>query len=397
MTSLLLHDATLYTPRDRLDAAWLLTRDGRIEAIGQGAPPEIPGARTVDCAGKIVAPGFVDLHTHGAGGADVMDATPDAIRAVARAHAAGGTTTWFGTTVAAPIDETLRVIRVAAPFVGQPLDGATLAGLHLEGPFLAHSQCGAHLPEHLLPAEPALYQPLLDALSSSGTHRVTAAPEVSGALDLARAARSRGLHVAIGHSDADLDTVRSALDTGFSHVTHLYSCTSGLRIERGYKTPGINEAALLLDELTVELIADGHHVPPALIQLVHKVKGPERACLVTDSMRATGLGPGAYRLGDYDVLVEDGVAKLPDRSKFAGSVCSMAQAIRTATASGIPLPHALQMAAETPARLTGLTNKAQIAPGKDADLVVLDAHLQVVATIVAGAVAHEFPLPLGEG
>ncbi|HEU5317221.1 MAG TPA: amidohydrolase family protein, partial [Chloroflexota bacterium] len=240
MIPLLLHDATAYTPRRRLDAAWVLTRDGRIEAIGQGTPPDgfdVLGVRRIDCAGKIVAPGFIDLHTHGAGGADFMDGNADAIRTIARAHAAGGTTTWFGSTVAAPLDETIGVIRAAAPRAGRPLDGATLAGIHLEGPFLAHSQCGAHRPEHLRSASPEAIQSLLEALASTETHRITAAPEISGGLDLARAAHARGIHVAIGHSDADLDTVRRALEAGYSHVTHLYSCTSGLRIERGYKTP----------------------------------------------------------------------------------------------------------------------------------------------------------------
>ena len=180
MTSLLLTGATLYTPRDRLNRAWLLIRDGRIEALGQGGPPDAPNAHIVDCTGRTVAPGFVDLHTHGAGGADLMDATADAIRTIARAHAAGGTTTWFGTTVAAPLDETRHVLDAARPLIGRPLDGATLAGIHLEGPFLAHSQCGAHRPEHLRAATPSEYEPLLEALLPAGSHRLTAAPEVPG-------------------------------------------------------------------------------------------------------------------------------------------------------------------------------------------------------------------------
>ena len=383
MSALLLHNATLYTPRERLEHAWLLAQDGRITSLGQGEPPTVPTATRIDCTGQILAPGFVDLHTHGAGGADLMDATHGTIRTIARAHAAGGTTTWFGTTVAAPLAETARVVQTALPFVDIPLDGATLAGLHLEGPYLSPAQCGAHRPEHLLTPSPEDYNALLESLTS-GHHRLTAAPELPGALDLGRAARAHRLHVAIGHSDAAIDDVRLALESGYSHVTHLYSCTSGLRIDRGYKTPGINEAALLLDDLTVELIADGHHVPPDLIRLVHKVKGPDRLCLVTDSMRATGLAPGTYRLGEWNVLVEDGVAKLPDRSKFAGSVCTMAQAVRTAGAAGIPLSDALRMASETPARLAGLSDRGVLAPSQAADLVILDDQLAVQQTFVAG-------------
>lgn len=400
VTTLLLHNATLFTPREQFAHAWLLIRERRIEALGQGSPPEghtPQPTHRIDCTGLIVAPGFVDLHTHGAGGADVMDAAtdPQALRTIARTHAAGGTTTWFGTTVAAPLDETARVIEAALPFVDAPLDGATLAGLHLEGPFLAASQCGAHRPEHLRAPRAEDYTPLLELLDTRGRHRLTAAPEIPGSLDLGREARARGVHVAIGHSDADLDTVRRAVVAGYSHVTHLYSCTSGLRVERGYKSPGINEAALLMDDLTVELIADGHHVPAALIQLVHKVKGPGLVCLVTDSMRATGLGEGTYKLGEWDVLVEDGVAKLPDRSKFAGSVCTMAQAVRTAAAAGLPLADVLRMASVTPATLAGLTRKGTLALGQDADLTVLDQHLDVTHTIVNGRVVYERGRPVG--
>jgi len=387
VTALLLKNATLYTPRERLDLAWLLARDARIEGLGQGAPPPADGATIIDCNGHIVAPGFVDLHTHGAGGADVMDATPDAIRTIARTHAAGGTTTWFATSVAAPLAETVRAVANAVQMVNASVEGARLAGLHLEGPYLAPSQCGAHRPEHLRVPTPEDYEPLLERLGR-GHHRLTAAPEIEWAFALGRDAHARGLHVAIGHSDATIDDVRRALDAGYSHVTHLYSCTSGLRIERGYKTPGINEAALLFDNLTVELIADGHHVPPDLIRLVHKIKGPDRVCLVTDSMRATGLGPGSYKLGEWDVLVEDGVAKLPDRSKFAGSVCTMAHAVRTAVAAGVPLPDALRMASETPAQLTGLQDRGTLTPGQAADLVILDHELELRQTIVAGRVVY---------
>ena len=391
MPDLLLHDGTLFTPRERLEGAWLLIQNRRVAAIGQGAPLEAPAAQRIDCAGKLIAPGFIDLHTHGAGGADVMDAAqnPDAIPTIARSLAAGGTTTFFGTTVAAPLEETKQVINAALPYIDTPLEGATLTGLHLEGPFLARSQCGAHRPEHLLAPRPEDYAPLLTLLQQRGRHRLTAAPELDGALALGKEAARYLLQVAIGHSDATADDVRRAVAAGFSHVTHLYSCTSSLKIERGYKTPGIVETALLLDELTVELIADGHHLPPDLIRLVHKVKGPERVCLVTDSMRATGLGEGTYRLGEWDVLVEDGVAKLPDRSKFAGSVCTMAQAVRVAARAGLPPTDIFQMASETPARLMRLERKGTLAPGQDADVVVLDAAFEVAATIVGGRIVFQ--------
>jgi N-acetylglucosamine-6-phosphate deacetylase len=374
---------TIYT--GCLDQGWVLIEDGTIAATGRSSPPE--SDTVLDATGLIVAPGFVDLHLHGGGGADVMDATPEALRTIARAHAAGGTTGWVGSTVAAPLDETRRVLDAAAPLVGQAMDGAALLGVHLEGPYLSVAQRGAHQEAHLRLPQRREYEDLFSRLR--GRSRVTAAPELPGALEMGEAMSRQALHGAIGHSDADLETVRRALHAGYSHVTHLYSCTSGLRIAGGYKTPGIQEASLLFDALTVELIGDGHHVPATLIELVVKVKGPERVCLVTDAMRAAGLGPGIYRLGGSDVLVEDGVAKLPDRSKFAGSVCTMAQAVRTAVAAGIRLEWALQMASGTPATLLGLgQRKGAIAPGMDADLVLLDGDLMPRLTIADGRIVY---------
>ncbi|MBI3973341.1 MAG: N-acetylglucosamine-6-phosphate deacetylase [Chloroflexi bacterium] len=388
--ALLISGGIIHTRHERIEPGWILVRDGVIADVGEGKPPPIgEGVRHVDVRGLIVAPGFVDLHVHGGGGADVMDATGAAFRTVARAHAAGGTTAWVGTTVAAPHHELLRVLDAAEGVVGRPLDGATLLGIHLEGPYLSTEQRGAHRWEYVRPPEPDEYEALFARLDRlRGRSRVTAAPELPGAIEMGIDLDEHGLHGAIGHSNADLDTVGRALMFGYSHVTHLYSCTSGLRIQGGYKTPGIQEAALLFDDLSVELIGDGHHVPSSLIRLVTKVKPVERVCLVTDAMRAAGLGPGTYRVGDVEAIVEDGVAKLPDRSKFAGSVCTMAQAVRTAVfGAGVRLSDALQMASLTPASLLGVSDrKGEIARGKDADMVLLDLELEVQMTVVGGRV-----------
>lgn len=385
---LLLIHATAYTPDTRLDDAWVTVHDGKIVALGQGNPPTpVATARVVDAGGRVLAPGFIDLHVHGGGGADFMDATPEALETIAKAHAAGGTTAWVGSTVTAPLGVTRRAVDAAAPLVGHPLDGATLVGIHLEGPYLSLEQIGAHRPSYALVPRPEDYEELFGRLQ--GVRRVTAAPELPGALAMGEAMRRRGIHAAIGHSNAYLPTIREAVAAGYSHVTHLYCCTSGLRNQSGYKSLGINEASLLLDELTVEIIGDGHHVPGDLIQLVLKIKGVERVCLVTDAMRAAGLGPGHYLLGDLEVVVEDGVAKLPDRSKFAGSVCTMAQAVRTTVGAGVPLESALAMASATPAALVGLANhKGLLRPGYDADLVLLDPNLHVTTTIVGGRVVY---------
>ena len=209
---------TVYTPRQRLADGWVAIRGSRIAALGQGEPPDLPdGVRTIAALGLIVAPGFIDLHVHGGGGADVMDTTEEALRTVAQTHAAGGTTSWFGSTVTAPRQATMAAIQAAAGLVDQPMDGATLRGIHLEGPYLSPAQLGAHRLEYARLPDADEYGAFFAAMAGRG--RLKAAPELAGALALGETARRHGVHVAMGHSNADLAVIRQALAAGYQHVT----------------------------------------------------------------------------------------------------------------------------------------------------------------------------------
>jgi N-acetylglucosamine-6-phosphate deacetylase len=387
---LLITNGTLVTPRVVLPGGAVLVSGGRIAWLGRAgeAPALPPHCQVLDAQGGFIAPGFVDIHLHGGGGADVMDGTADAIRTIAQTHAAGGTTAFVGSTVTAPLERLLAVMDAAAEATSVPTGGAELVGVHLEGPFLAPGQVGAHDPNYRRDPQGTSYHQLLER--GAGVRRLTLAPELPGASDLIRAAVRQGWHVSMGHSDATGHSVIQAMGAGCRHVTHLFCCTSAMRNERGYKQLGINEYALIYDDLTAELISDGHHLSGEMATLVVRRKGAAHTCLVTDAMRAAGMPPGVYDLGGIAVLVEGGVAKLPDRSRFAGSVATMAQLVREmAYGGGLGLLEAITTASLTPARLVGIERrKGSLDVGKDGDIVVLSPDLGVRATTVKGMVVY---------
>ena len=375
----------------------LLVRDGRIARIAPAIEPE-PDDAVLDLCGDRLVPGFIDMHVHGGGGADFMDGSEGAIRTVRRTHARFGTTTLCPTTLTAPDDEisgflaavrSLMRVDDRDPSGG---DGARIGGVHIEGPWIAPSQAGAQDPAYLRPPTVAHLERLLG--SCEGVSTVTIAPELDGACECAAWLAARGALPSMGHSDATLAQVRDGVACGFRHMTHFYSAMSTVKRDRGYRIPGMVEAGYLFDEVTVETIADGRHLPHELLRLVHKVKGTERMALVTDAMRGAGMPEGTYRLGSLkrgrDVIVEDGVARLPDRSGFAGSVCTMDRAVRTVVAAGIALEDALRMASATPARILGMQDRrGRLRPGLDADLVRLDGELNVRMTVVGGRIVFD--------
>ncbi len=382
---------------DGFARADLLVRDGRIARIAPAIEPE-PGDAVVDLCGDRLVPGFIDMHVHGGGGADFLDGSEGAIRTVRRTHARFGTTTLCPTTLTAPDDEiaaflaTVRGLMRVDDRDPSGGDGARIGGVHVEGPWLAPSQAGAQDPAYLRSPTVAHLERLLG--SCEGVSTVTIAPELDGACECAAWLAERGALPSMGHSDATLAQVRDAVACGFRHMTHFYSAMSTVKRDRGYRIPGMVEAGYLFDDVTVETIADGRHLPHELLRLVWKVKGTERMALVTDAMRGAGMPEGTYRLGSLergrDVIVEDGVARLPDRSGFAGSVCTMDRAVRTAVEAGIPLEDALRMASATPARILGMQDRrGRLRPGLDADLVSLDAELRVRMTVVDGRIVFD--------
>ncbi|NLG85584.1 MAG: N-acetylglucosamine-6-phosphate deacetylase [Firmicutes bacterium] len=385
-------NARVITPYRSIERGWVTIEGTRIEGVGEGTPRILAGALVVDVSGRYLTPGFIDLHVHGGGNADVMDRSPQALVEMAAAHARGGTTAMLPTTVASSIEEIYQVIDCFNEAKKLCYPGAKLLGLHLEGPYFAPGERGAQDPRYIKNPDPKEYMPLLDY--SQDILRVSAAPEIPGGLAFGAELRRRGILAAIAHTNATYDEVIKAMEAGYTHATHLYSSMKGVHRVDLYRVAGGVEAAYLIDEMTVELIADGKHLPPALLKLAYKIKGPSRIALITDAMRAAGMPEGQYVLGGKDsgllCLVEDGVAKLLDGTAFAGSVATANLLVRNMVRlAEVPILDAVKMMTITPARILGISNrKGVLAPGMDADLVVFGDDFEIVLTMVEGRVVY---------
>ena len=358
--------------------------DGKIIPL----PQFVTDAHIIDAKGQYLSPGFIDLHSHGGGGHDFMDGTMEAFLGTAELHARHGTTTLIPTAVSGSFDEVKKLFEILDDVQFKNTSGADMPGLHLEGPYFAPSQAGAQDPRFLKVPDPTEYLPILQ--SSDKLLRWSAACELDGAMDFAAACREHGVLCAIAHSDADYATVCEAIRHGYSHLTHFYSCMSTVHRVNAYRVCGIIEAGYLCNDLTVEIIADGCHLPAELLQMIYRFIGPERTCLVTDSMRGAGQPDGTESIigslaNGLPVIIEDGVAKLPDRSAFAGSVATTDRLLHTmVNTAKIPLADAVKMLTETPARIQHLTDRGSLEIGKRADLVLFNDALQVTRTIVKG-------------
>lgn len=360
-----------------------------VEAIlpqGSGAIAD----RIYDIHDLYVSAGFIDIHVHGGGGHDFMDATPEAFHGASSLHLRHGTTAMVPTTLASSQEELLRTFEVYESCAGGFDDGAKLLGLHIEGPYIAKSQCGAQDPRFIRNPDPIEYKALLDACPH--ILRWTIAPELPGAKEMGLELSRRGVLPSIGHSEADSDEVFAAIRSGFHHVTHLYSAMSTIVRKAGFRHAGIVESAYLYSELTSEIIADGCHLPASLLQLAYKLIGPRRLVLVTDAMRGAGSETGESILGSLEngqrVILEDGVAKLPDRKAFAGSICTTDRLVRTMmTMAGASLPDAVCMLTETPARVLGLSDQyGRVEAGRKADIAVFDHNIRIALVLKDGVV-----------
>jgi N-acetylglucosamine-6-phosphate deacetylase len=366
---LLLTGARVLTPGD--EAGWVAVAGGRIVAVGDGDPPN--AAETVDLTGRLLVPGFVDLHVHGGGGAQFMSGEPDECRRAARFHVGHGTTALLATTLTAPPAALLAAVRGIAA-----ADDPAIVGVHLEGPWLSELRRGAQDAAALRAPDPGE----LAALVAAGPVRlVSLAPELPGALALIERIVEAGAVAGLAHTDATYEQAVAAIDAGARHAVHVFN---GMR-PLDHREPGVIGAVLDHEAVTAEVIADGHHVHPAAVRLLVRTKGARATVLVTDAIEAAGLPDGDYRLGSEPVQVRDGRA-VTASGRLAGSTLTMDAAVRNACAWGIPLADALAMAATTPAAVLGLP-KGRIAPGYDADLAVLDTELRPVATVVGGVFA----------
>ncbi|MSO47167.1 MAG: N-acetylglucosamine-6-phosphate deacetylase [Thermoleophilia bacterium] len=354
---------------------WILIEQDRISACGHGDPPQTSEATVESLAGAIVLPGFVDLHCHGGGGASFLSGSTDEARQAALTHQRHGTTTSLGSLASASQSDLLRQIEALLPLVA---DG-TLAGIHLEGPWLAPDYCGAHDPTVL---RGVADDELAELLASGQIAMVTLAPEVDGALAAIPRVVAAGAIVAIGHTGADAALVMQAIDAGARVATHLFNAMPPMH----HRRPGPVPTLLLDPRVTIELIADLEHVAPAMLELAVRVAGPDRVALITDAIAAADDGDGDHRLGEMDVIVSGGVARLRNGGALAGSTLTQDLALRhLMEVIGVDLAAASTMLSATPARALGLSDRGQIAPGLRADLVVLTPALEVVDVIRAGS------------
>ena len=348
---------------------------------------EMKADEVIDAKGMFVSPGFVDTHTHGAAGFDFLDGTDEAFLTATAFQAEHGATTVLPTITSSNFSDLTRAMKAYERVKDSKTHGAHMPGVHLEGPYFAVSQAGAQDPRHIRAFDPEEYNAIF-ALSDR-ILRWTAAPEVAGGEAFARAAIAKGCLPCIGHSDAEDKEVRDAFDWGFTHVTHFYSGCSMVHRKNAYRYTGIVEEGYLNDDMTVEIIADGCHLPASLLKLICKIKGTDHVALVTDSMRAAGMPEGPSIIGSAEdglhIFIEDGVAKLPDRSAFAGSVATADRLVRNIVQlAELPLTDAVKMAAKTPARIFGLKGIGELKSGFDADIVIFDDNINIAKTIVKG-------------
>lgn len=368
----------------------LAVENGKIIAIGR----DLTGERFIDGKGEYwLSAGFIDIHTHGGGGYDFMDADPDEYVKIARNHAKYGATSLYPTTVAASREELLATIK-AFDEASKKNDGANMLGIHLEGPYISPEQAGAMDPKYIREPKREEYEELF-ALSDN-IRRMTIAPELHGTAELGIYMKERGIIGSIGHTNAIAEQVTDAhYEGGYDLLTHMYSCMNMTKRQNGWRRAGAVEAAYLLDDMYVEAIADGCHLPKELLQLMYRIKGEDHMILVTDSMRAAGLKEGVYRFGSrangYDIIVEDGVAKLMDRTAFAGSVATPDRLVRTMVrVAQVPLTKAIKMITETPAKAMGIySERGSLDDGKAADITVFDDNVRIQLTMVGGETVYK--------
>lgn len=389
-TMLCIQNVDILTP-EPWGKGCVVLREGRIAGLSQRVDP-LPEMEVIDGQGLTLAPGFIDLHVHGGGGYGVMGGSPEEIRRMCAAHARHGTTSILPTTLAAPLPELAKAVD-AVRAAQEDCPCCNILGIHLEGPFLSPRQSGAQNPENLLTyaGHDGEARELLDRWK--GIRMVGAAPELPGGLELGREVARRGIVASAAHTDADYDTMQAALACGYQDITHLYSGCSTVIRRDGYRIPGVVEAGLELEDYTVQVIADGKHLPPALLRLIYRCKGATRIELISDGLEyaAGELAEGAlYRQANgMEALYEDGVMKLPDRQAFAGSVATSSRLVRTMRDAGIPLCDGVRMASLTPAQRLGIGDrKGRIAPGYDGDVILFDQEISVRLCVTGGRIVR---------
>ena len=384
MATTLLHAGKAITPKGEIPDAGILIRDGEIETVGPRASIQLPrGTKEINAADCTAVPGFVDVHIHGAGGRDVMEADEAALGVITARLAKFGTTSLLATTVTAAVDSTVRAVEGISKYISGQLQTnearAEILGIHFEGPFLSKERRGVHPPEFLQPPSAELLQRFLHAAAGNG-RILTIAPELMGAMPCIDAARSLGMVVSIGHTDATYEQARAAIAHGAHHATHVYNAMRPF----SHRDPGVIGAVLTTPEVTAELIADGVHVDEIAMKILLQSKDSEHVILISDGMAATGMPDGKYLLGGIEVTVSEGVCRNAE-GRLAGSTLTLDRALRNIVSLGIPLANAVKMLTLNPATLLGIEfKKGALRTGADADIVLLNEGLEIARVFVRG-------------
>lgn len=359
---------------------YVYTENGRITDV---TDRDRPADETVDLTGCYLSPGFIDIHTHGGGG-NAFEGSVDEIVDACNFHLLHGTTSICPTVSAAEIGSMSRSVENIQKAMCDPRVKGTVIGAHLEGPYLSRKQSGAQCADFIKAPDESEYLPVLRSYGKT-VARWSYAPENDTDARFARVLKDFGVVASAGHTDATYEDMCLAMEHGCNLVTHLYSCTSTVTRDHGFRRLGVIETAFLSDDLFVEIICDGKHLPPPLIRMIYRIKGADRIALITDSLALAGTDQTHGFMQSTEFIIEDGVCKLMDRSAFAGSIATSDRLLRVAVAeAGIPLLDAVRMLTATPAKIMGLSHKGQIARGLDADLVAFDEKLTVQAVFAKG-------------
>lgn len=392
MGKILVYNGAVITPFGILDKGYVYMENGQIVQVGVGKFSVSNDVTTINAEDHYISPGFIDLHVHGGGGYDFMDGTVEAFLKVAETHVRYGTTALCPTTLTSELEDLFVTLDCYKEANKVNTKGAQFIGMHLEGPYFALSQKGAQDPKYIRNPDPDEYKRVLDY--SADIVRWSAAPELPGAIEFGRYVKSKGKVLALAHTDAIYEEVLEGFENGYSLATHFYSAMSGVTRRNAYRYAGAVEAGYLIDEMDVEIIADGIHLPSPLLKLVYKIKGSERTALITDAMRAAGTLEKETVLGNkhtgLKAIVEDGVAKLPDRSAFAGSVATADRLVRTMIQQAdVSVLEAVKMISLTPARIMGIEQcKGSLEVEKDADVLIFDEDINIKMVFVRGEVKY---------
>lgn len=377
-------NARILTPQGWLKDGSVLIRDGKILEV-TNCDLAVIGAQLIDVKGMYVLPGGVEIHAHGGGGRDFMECTEDAFRGAVKTHMKYGTTSIFPTLSSSTVPMIEQAAETCTKMMAEK--DSPILGLHLEGHYLNMAMAGGQMPENIKNPDPNEYIPIVENWHC--IKRWDAAPELPGAMQFGKYITGKGILASVAHTQAEFEDIRTAYEAGYTHATHFYNAMPGFHKRREYKYEGTVESIYLMDDMTVEVVADGIHVPPTILRLVYKIKGVERMCAITDALACAASD--SKEAFDPRVIIEDGVCKLADHSALAGSVATMDRLIRTMVQKAdIPLADAVRMVSETPARIMGVYDrKGSLQKGKDADIIVMDEDLKIRAVWAMGKLVSE--------